>query len=118
MNKFLLATISILFLVGCEDSLSPVTRVDVRTVDVNRPTPIVPRVDQLRLREVNWVVITPENFEERMRQISGHKVLFAITSDGYQNLSLNLSDVRALIEQQRRIIAIYERQFGDTEASR
>lgn len=85
--------------------------VEVRTVQVPRPAPIVPEIDQLRLRDVNWVIITPENAETTLASLSGDAVLFAITADGYEDLALNLSDVRAMIQQQQRVIAIYESSY-------
>jgi hypothetical protein len=103
-----------LFLAACstpqEAAIPPV---EVRTVEVPRPAPIVPPVDQLRLRNVEWIIITPDNIEEQFARIrKGEAVFFAITAEGYENLSLNISDIRAMIEQQQRIIAIYQRQFS------
>lgn len=106
--------ISAIFLLGACASQEAVKQapVEVRTVEVKRPAPIVPKVDQLKLRSVEWVVITPENIEQKFAEISsGEKVLFALTANGYENISLNLSDIRALIDQQKAIIAIYEKQF-------
>jgi hypothetical protein len=92
--------------------IEEIRTVEVRTIEVPRPAPIVPPVDQLRLRPVNWIIITPDNVEESFGRIqSGELVLFALTADGYENISLNLSDVRSMIEQQQRVIAIYQRQF-------
>lgn len=85
--------------------------VEVRTVETKRPAPIVPEVDQINLRTVSWKVITPENIDEVFTSMSGDAVLFAVTSAGYEALALNLSDVRAMVQQQQRIIAIYQRSF-------
>jgi len=113
MIKYVLLT-SVVFLVACGSStkIEPVKPVEVRTIEVQKPAPVVPTVDQLRLREVKWVIITPENAEEKFKQIkTGEAVFFALTTDGYENIALNLSDVRALIDQQKKIIAIYESQY-------
>jgi len=84
----------------------------VRTIEIQKPAPVVPTVDQLRLRKVEWVIITPENAEQKFKEIkTGEAVFFALTTDGYENIALNLSDVRALIDQQKKIIAIYESQY-------
>ena len=89
-----------------------VERVVVKTEPVKAPKPIVPGVDQLKMRPVNWIVITPENADEKFAQIqSGELVLFALTKDGYEAIAQNLSDVRANIDQYRAIIAVYERSF-------
>jgi hypothetical protein len=113
MIKYVLLS-SIVFLVACGSSaeIEPVKPVEVRTLEVEKPAPVVPTVDQLRLREVKWVIITPENAEEKFAEIKkGEVVLFALTPEGYENIALNLSDIRALIEQQKKIIAIYESQY-------
>jgi hypothetical protein len=112
MIKYLILS-SILFVAACSTpAIEEVRPVEVRTIQVPRPAPIVPAVDQLRLRTVNWIIITPDNIDESFAKIqSGELVLFAVTSQGYENIALNLSDIRALIEQQNRIIAIYKAQF-------
>lgn len=104
---------SIFFLSACSRTpeVEAPPPVEVRTVQDTPPAPIVPDVDRLNLRTVNWRVITPENIEEVFESLTRDVVLFAITSDGYEALSLNLSDLRAMIQQQQRIIAIYERSF-------
>lgn len=87
-------------------------RVVVKTQPVATPKPIVPPVDQLRMRDVKWVVITPENIDEQFAKITtGEVVLFAVTAQGYENLALNLSDVRANIDQYKAVIGVYERSF-------
>jgi hypothetical protein len=113
MIKYLFLS-GMLILAACSSSqeIETVPPVEIRTVEVPRPAPIVPDVDQLRLRNVQWIVLTPENIEEKFAQIQrGEAVLFAVTVEGYENIALNLSDIRALIAQQQRIIAVYKSQF-------
>jgi hypothetical protein len=87
--------------------------VEVRTVQVPRPSPIVPAVDQVQLRDVNWIIVTPDNAESVFASLAGDKVLFAVTVDGYESLALNLSDIRAMIQQQQRVIAIYRASYRE-----
>lgn len=102
---------TLLFLASCGTTVETVESVEVRTVQVKPPKPIVPTPDQLELREFKWIIVTPENIEEVFNNMRGEKVLFALTTSGYEAVSLNLSDVRALIQQQKEIIAIYENSF-------
>lgn len=105
-------TIGFLLSACATPNVEPVTAVEVRTVEVKRPAPIVPNVDQLNLRAVKWIVITPENIDQKFSEIQeGELVFFALTRQGYENLSLNLSDVRANIEQYKKIVAVYKSQF-------
>lgn len=105
-------SLSLLSACSSQPPVEPVTSVEVRTVEVPRPAPIVPDVDQLDLRQVQWVIITPENIDQKFAEIKdGELVFFALTREGYENLALNLSDIRSNIEQYQRIIAIYRQQF-------
>ena len=105
-------TIAFLISACGSPKVEQVQPIEVRTIEIPRPAPIVPEVDQLRLRDVNWIIITPDNIDESFAKInSGEIVLFAVTAEGYENIALNLSDIRAMIEQQTKIIAIYKSQF-------
>lgn len=93
-------------------------RIEVSAKPVAKPELVLPPADQLRMREVEWILITPENFEEKVEEIrkSGRPVVFfALTDRGYENISLNFSDVRAFIQQQRAIIAAYENYYKKSE---
>jgi hypothetical protein len=106
-------TIVAVALAACAQPPEPVVRpVEVTTVEVPRPAPIVPSIDPLRLRPVQWTVITPDNIDEKFQQIrNGELVLFAVTAEGYENIALNLSDIRAMVQQQQVVIALYERSY-------
>ena len=110
---FGLVTLTSLFLLSAcsQPTTAPVQPVEVRTLEIPRPAPVVPTVDQLQLRDVKWTIITPDNVDEVFASLSGEAVLFAVTADGYEALALNLSDVRAMIQQQQRIIAIYQDSY-------
>lgn len=102
---------SLVFLSACStpEIVEEVKPVEIKTIEVKRPAPIVPPVDQLSLRDIEWKIITPDNVDEVFSD--SNVVLFSITSEGYENLSLNLSDLRAMIQQQQEIIAIYEKSY-------
>jgi len=107
----LLTSLFILSACSRTPEVEPTPVVEVRTVETKRPAPIVPSIDQLRLRSVNWKIITPDNIDDVFTSLPRDAVLFAVTADGYEALALNLSDVRAMIQQQQRIIAIYQNSF-------
>ena len=70
------------------------------------------------MRDVKWVLITPENYEEVFAELGKDGrpvVLFGLTDKGYENLGLNLSDLRAYIQQQQAIMAAYQSYYVASE---
>lgn len=95
-------------------------KIEISAKPIERPELILPPADQLNLREVKWVIITPENFEavvEEAKKDGRPIVFFALTDKGYENLGLNFSDIRAFVQQQKAIIAAYDAYYKkSTEA--
>ena len=63
------------------------------------------------MRSVDWVVINQDNIDEKIQQLTANGkplAMFVLTGDGYSNLGLNFSDIRALVQQQQAIIVAYE----------
>lgn len=77
----------------------------------------MPTADKLDLRPIKWVIITEENYAEVVEDIrkNGNAVVFGLTDKGYENLSLNLADLRSYIQQQNIIIAAYENYYKNSE---
>ena len=73
--------------------------------------PIAERPKQLDLSDVDWYVVTERNMEEFLEKFekdNGDIVFMAISVRGYENISLNLADLRRYILQQKEIIIYYE----------
>jgi hypothetical protein len=106
----------ILLLAGCSSfqATPPPAKIITETEYITPPKPIVPQVDPLTLRNVEFIIITPENQEEVFADLSKDKALIALTAEGYEKLALNISDIRALIQQQKTIIAVYEKQWEES----
>ena len=78
----------------------------------------MPPVDELRLKEVKWIVINEENIDEvitLLKTQDGAFAVYALTGKGYGNLGTNFSDIRAMIQQQQAIIAAYEGYYQEAE---
>lgn len=78
----------------------------------------MPPTDEIRLRPVEWVIINEANMEEKLAQLTANGqplAIFALTGEGYENLGLNFSDIRALVQQQKEIILAYERYYKEAE---
>ena len=77
------------------------------------------KVDTLKLDEVTWVVVTPENIDQIFRDLETKNfdiVLFALTDDGYENISVNIAKIKKMVLQQKAVIAAYKRYY-ETQSS-
>jgi len=67
---------------------------------------------------VEWVVITEENMDQKIaewKKLGKPVALFVLDGEGYENLGLNFSDIRALVQQQKQIIIAYENYYKQAE---
>lgn len=99
-------------------SLTSPKQIDVTAKPIQKPTLALPPVDELNLRSVRWIVINKDNVDEVLAELEKNGTpigLYVLTGEGYENLSLNFSDIRALIQQQNAIIAAYENYYTESE---
>jgi len=93
--------------------------IQIRTKPIEKPELTLPKADELVQRKVEWVLITPENHEDAFIQVKDKGrplVLFGLTDESYENISLNLSDIRMYISQQHAIIDAYENYYKQAES--
>jgi hypothetical protein len=93
-------------------------KIDASFAPIAKPELVLPDADEIRMRSLEWYIITPENYEEIFEdlRVSGESVvLLGLTSNGYERISLNLSDVRAFIQQQQSIIKAYQEYYIQSE---
>ena len=93
-------------------------QIEISAKPIEKPTLILPPVDELNMKPVEWIVLNENNVYsvmERLKSEGKAFSLFALTGDGYINLSLNFSDIRALVQQQQAIIAAYEGYYTAAE---
>jgi hypothetical protein len=124
MKKILLL-LSISSLTACtsigslwDSDNKPVKTLEIKTAPIDKPKLVLPKVSKLQLRDVEWVVITKDNFDsvlEEAKKTGRPVAFFALTDEGYSNLGLNISDIRAMIQQQQAIIAAYEGYYQQSE---
>lgn len=102
---------ALVFLSGCSET---VKELEITATPTEKPSLVLPQADELNLRDVKWLVITRDNFDEKIKELensSASVVFFAVSAEGYENLSLNLNDLRTYIEQQKQIIAAYDSYY-------
>jgi hypothetical protein len=99
---------SLLVLSACA---TPEPEIITNTEFVERQIPIAPRPAPVDLLNVDFFVVTEENLAEFLNTIEndvGSVVFVAITVQGYENLSINLEELKRFISQQKEVIVYYE----------
>jgi len=72
------------------------------------------------MRNIDWHIITAKNYKEvfaKLQESNQAVVLIGLTSTGYEHISMNLSDVRAFLQQQQSIIKAYQQYYSEAEAA-
>ena len=112
--KNVLLSLAIINLTGCASLLSwgkNVEPINIQTVAVEKTPLTVVMPEPLKTPALTWIVITPDNAEQVFNDLKGNKVLFAISDNGYQDLSMLMAEIRILINQQRVIILKYKEYY-------
>lgn len=93
------------------NSVKPIeiqTKAAERTkLNLQEPAPLNGRIPQ-------WYIITPENAEAIFAELKEKNidvVLFALTDEGYEQLALNMAEIRNYIANQRSIIIKYKEYY-------
>lgn len=97
-------------LAGCSET----AKVLDKPVLYERAELVVPSVSPVTQSNVSWTIITPQNYEAKIKDIEskgGNAVLFALTPQGYQNLSMNVAELRRYIQQQQAVIGAYQKYY-------
>lgn len=121
LKSWKILLLSLPFLSNCSvfssDPLPPEPKVIVETKFIKTNIPLQSRPKPLKMSKVEWYVVTEDNvdtfFNELKKEQSGVIVFFAITPKDYENLSINVSDIRRYIIQQKEIIEYYEKSIKD-----
>jgi hypothetical protein len=76
-------------------------------VNVRDPAPI-------KLERVEWIVITPDNFEAVMTRFEGKRVVFyAVTPEGYKAITLNQAKTLKFMGRQKAVIRVLKDYYDE-----
>ena len=103
--------LSMLALAGCASTQQQLM---VKPQIVERPKLEVPTPHPVQQLGFEWTVINKANAEAKFKEIEaqgGQVTLFALTPQGYQNLSMNVAELRRYIQQQNAVIAAMKRYY-------
>ena len=98
------------FLSGC--SLIPEPEVKVVTQIEKVTVPIVARPKPINLTDTQVYVVNEGNLEKfiaEFKEQNGDLAFVALSIDTYENLAINISELRRYINQQKEIIVYYEK---------
>ena len=111
LNKIIIASCVSLLLAGCASK----PKVVDKPILYDRPELVLPKVQPATQSKVEWVVITAANAEEKLNYLKTQQnvTYFALTAQGYQNLSMNVADLRRYIEQQNAVVAAYQAYYAN-----
>lgn len=103
-------TLLIVLMMACSCSLLPTKNIEVQTKPIDRKIiqPIMPR--EIDLREVKWLTITPENFEEQFAIIEeqeGELVFLAMTIPDYELMAYNMQEIKRYITELKDVVVYY-----------
>ena len=74
--------------------------------------PTVARPKALSLSDTRVFVVTTDNYEEFVKEFTetyGDLAFVALSMKDYENLALNIADIKRFLEQQNEIILYYEK---------
>ena len=103
---------------GCSLIPSQSKPVEVRTIAEPAPMFHPPMPLELQLKDIEWTILTPQTMGDLLDDIEGGSAVptayYALTSQGYQNLSENTAENKRYI---RDVIAVvkYYRSLDDKE---
>ena len=101
--NWLILTIFLISLQGCSTTLKQ----DINIAEVERAPLVLPEIDKLQLNDLEWVIVTEGTIVEIFKMLekrNSDPVLFGLTSQGYENASLNNAQTLQLIRQQKAVI--------------
>ena len=93
-------------------SLLPTKQIEVSAKPIERTIvqPIMPR--EIDLREVQWLTITPENYEEQFAIIEaqeGELVFLAMTIPDYETMAYNMQELKRYITELKDVVVYYRK---------
>jgi hypothetical protein len=84
---------------------------EVTVAPIEKPILLLPGIRAVDMREIKWMIVTPENAVAvfaALEKSGTNPVLFALTDDGYQALSLNFADLQRYINDKNGAVIGYK----------
>lgn len=78
--------------------------------------PTVAQPKPLQLSDTRVFVVTQDNYDEFVKEFTetyGDLAFVALSMKDYENLALNIADIKRYLEQQKEIILYYEKSVTE-----
>ena len=101
-----------ILMMACSCSLLPTKKIEVTAKPMDRTIvqPVMPRENDLK--EVRWLTITPENYEEQFAVIEdqeGELVFLAMTVPDYEVMAYNMQELKRYITELKDVVVYYRK---------
>ena len=109
-SPLILAGIVALFLGGCSSRMEPEVKVVTKLEKITVPLATLPK--PVQLNDVKIYVVNKDILEEFTKEFieeNGELAFVALSIKDYENLALNVAELRRYINQQKQIIIYYEK---------
>ena len=116
IQNVLLSLILLTSLTSC----SRVQKIETVKTEVKRAPLNLDRPEPIAMDELNWIIINSENAEEvfaKLKEKGTDPVLFGLTDDEYEDLSMNFAQIRNYIIQQGFVIDKYKEYYESEEVN-
>ena len=116
--KLISAVFATALLMGCQ-TVQPTTAV----VTVEKPTLMLPNVDQVQLSDVEWHIINKnaktgaDDHIDTTFRTANSDTLFAITPKDYEDMAINQANLVKVIRQYQAQLAAYKKYY-DAQAAK
>ena len=94
----------------------------VEVVTIAEPMPMYhpPLPMEVQLVDIDWEILTPDHMQEYLNQIDNgsapETAYYSLTSKDYENLSMNMAEVKRYIRDTLSIVEFY-REYDDEKNS-
>jgi hypothetical protein len=88
--------------------------VEIQTKAVERTRLDIPLPNPVTAKNIEWIIITPENADQvwaKLKESKTDVVIIGLTDNGYEQLSVTIAELRNMIAAQRQIIIKYKEYY-------
>ena len=118
MKKIILTASFAALMTSCSMIPSQTKPGEVVTIAERMPMYHPPLPLEVQLVDVDWTVLTPELMEEYLQRIEAgeapRSAYYALTTKEYENLSMNMAELKRYLKDTLHIIEFY-REYEDDE---